>query len=63
MQIMKLFLYVLSFHRIFYDNALDEIELLQYVSSVLTFSENMDITKVLSCLYYIHKHYSKILDR
>lgn len=42
---------------------MNEIELLQPLSLVLKFSENMDATKVLSCLYYIHKHNSKIVDR
>ncbi|CAH1737387.1 unnamed protein product [Aphis gossypii] len=48
--------------KIYYENSINEMELLQCLSSVLKFSENMDITRVLSCLYYIHKYYSKIID-
>ncbi|XP_029343352.1 DNA-dependent protein kinase catalytic subunit isoform X2 [Acyrthosiphon pisum] len=48
--------------KIYYENSTNEMELLQCLSLVLTFSESMDATRVLSCLYYIHKHYSKIID-
>ncbi|XP_060849991.1 DNA-dependent protein kinase catalytic subunit-like isoform X3 [Rhopalosiphum padi] len=48
--------------KIYYENSINEMELLQCLSSVLTFTESMDATKILSCLYYIHKHYSKIID-
>lgn len=54
---------IFSFYRIFDEKSMNEIELLQSLSLVLKFSENMDATKVLNCLYNIHKHYSKIVDR
>lgn len=42
---------------------MNDTEVVQSLSSVLKLLNKMDTTKVLSCLYHIHKHYSTIIDR